>query len=215
MPPLLRELDWTGSDVDHFTCPRCAAHDRERHLFMYLNATGLLAELSGKCVVHFAPEQQLSLRIAASRPAQYLRCDLHPRTPEIQQVNILSTGFDSESIDVVIANHVLEHVADDRMALTEIRRTLKVGGYAILQTPYAKRLHFTWEDPGITQGSMRLQAYGQPDHVRLYGSDIFDRFASAGLESRVHRHQDILADLNPVRLGVNEEEPFFLFQRAR
>src|SRR4051794_26119306 len=36
VPKLLVALDVVGSDVDHFECPRCGAHDRERHLLLYL-----------------------------------------------------------------------------------------------------------------------------------------------------------------------------------
>jgi hypothetical protein len=38
-PPLMRALDGVGSDVDHFECPRCGAHDRERHLLLYMRAS--------------------------------------------------------------------------------------------------------------------------------------------------------------------------------
>ena len=41
VPPLIRALDGIGSDVDHFECPRCGAHDRERHLLLYMRAAGL------------------------------------------------------------------------------------------------------------------------------------------------------------------------------
>ena len=98
-------------------------------------------------------------------------------------MDILDMPLESESFDFVIANHVLEHVSDDLKALTEIRRVLRVGGYAILQTPYSSKLHHTWQDPGIADDAARLQAYGQEDHVRLFGRDIFARITSAGLAS--------------------------------
>lgn len=213
-PALDRVLDGVGSDIDNFGCPRCCAHDRERHLFMYLDASGLLSDMHGKAVAHFAPEKHLSRRIAEADPARYVRCDLYPTSPEIQRIDMLSMEFESESFDLLIANHVLEHVADDRQALSEIRRVLKVGGYAILQTPYSRKLHQTWEDAGISDDSARLQAYGQADHVRRYGRDIFDRFILAGFNSCVRQHRELLADVDPVKFGVNREEPFFLFQRS-
>ena len=42
--------------------------------------------------------------------------------------------LDAESFDLVIANHMLYHVADIRTALREIRRVLKVGGRLIAST---------------------------------------------------------------------------------
>ena len=50
MSPLMRAVATVGSDVEHFECPRCGAHDRERHLLMYLRASGVLDDLHGKTV---------------------------------------------------------------------------------------------------------------------------------------------------------------------
>lgn len=59
VPELMRELEIIGSDIDHFECPHCGAHDRERHLLLYLKASGVLAEIGGRAVLHFAPEKRL------------------------------------------------------------------------------------------------------------------------------------------------------------
>ena len=50
--------------------------------------------------------------------------------------------------------------------------------------------------------------------MRLYGSDIFARFESAGLASRVRTHAELLAQHDAYYNGVNPREPFFLFQKA-
>lgn len=211
VPPLMRALDGVGSDVDHFECPRCGAHDRERHLLLYMRAEGMFERMRGKRVLHFAPERRLWPRIAAAAPAEYVRCDLFPATPDVAKVDIESMPFPDANFDLVIANHVLEHVGDEREALREVARVLAPGGLAILQTPYSAMLHATWEDPGIDTAAARLQAYGQEDHVRLFGRDIFDRIASAGFESRVRQHAELLGDVDPATAGVNPAEPFFLF----
>ena len=212
-PMFMRAMDVVGSDVDNFGCPRCSGHDRERHLLLYLRAAGLFDRITGGDVLHFAPERRLSEFIRAAAPARYIRCDLHPGADDVVRVDLLAVPYPDASFDIVIANHVLEHVADDRKALSEIRRVLKIGGHAILQTPYSSRLHHTWEDPGIDDDSARLQAHGQEDHVRLYGLDIFERIAACGLQSRVRQHDELLADVDARRLGVNPREPFMLFQR--
>lgn len=211
---LMRALDCIGSDVDHFECPRCGAHDRERHLLLYLGASGLLDRIAGKAIVHFAPEKRLSRRIHDARPARYVRCDLHPPSPDVERVDIEAMPFASDSIDIVIANHVLEHVGDVDKALAEIRRVLKPGGHAILQTPYSAMLERTWCDSGITTDAARLQAYGQEDHVRLFGRDVFGLVESHGMESRVASHAELLPQCDPAVHGVNPREPFFLFQRT-
>jgi len=210
----MRVLDMVGSDVDHFECPWCGAHDRERHLFMYMHTIGLFDSLPSMTVLHFAPERHLSRIITLAKPMHYVKCDLYPSMPDIEQIDMLAIPYPAEKFDLIIANHVLEHVADDLCALKEIRRVLKPNGYAILQTPYSTKLQHTWSDPGIDSDIIRLQAYGQEDHVRLFGRDIFERFTSAGLESCVGTHQQLLREYNPEKYGINEKEPFFLFKRT-
>lgn len=212
--PLSRVLGVIGSDVTNFACPRCWAHDRERHLLLYLRASRLLDEIAGKTVLHFAPERRLQTVIERANPATYIKADLFPSSVRVRRVDMLAMPFDDRSFDFLIANHVLEHVADDRRALAEIHRVLRIGGYAILQTPYSPRLSRTWQDDGIDTDDARLVAFGQSDHVRLYGRDIFERFASAGLRSLVTRHEELLPDIDAVRFGINAREPFFLFRRT-
>lgn len=210
---LMSALGMIGSDVANFECPRCGAHDRERHLLMYLEKTDMLMGMRGKAVLHFAPEKRLALRIIDVAPARYAPCDLYPSSPDVQRVDMLQMQFADQSFDLVIANHVLEHVDDDVRALKEIRRVLKPGGYAILQTPYSAKLHYTWQDPGIDTDVARLQAYGQADHVRLFGRDIFDRIAAVGFERHVQQHHELLGEVDPLATGVNPAEPLFLFRK--
>lgn len=211
--PLMYSLDVVGSDVDHHECPRCGAHDRERHLLLYMQASGLMAKLAGLRILHFAPEKRLGRLIATQSPALYQQCDLYPTKADVRKVDIQDMPFADGSFDVVLANHVLEHVDDDRQAVAEIHRVLARGGRAILQTPYSRVLQQTWSDPGIVSEGARLQAYGQEDHVRLFGSDIFDRIARSGLVPDISTHDVLLPDVNGRTAGVNADEPFFLFRK--
>lgn len=210
---LMQAVGGVGSDLENFECPWCGCNDRERHLFLYMTAVGLLPSMSGMSVLHFAPEKRLSPRILEARPDRYTKCDLFPRTADVTRVDILEMPFEDCSFDLVIANHVMEHVGDDLVALREVYRVLKAGGYAILQTPFSSKLHRTWSDPGIDTDKARLHAHGQEDHVRLYGRDIFQRFESVGFDPRVKEHRELLKEIEVRKFGVNEEEPFFLFQK--
>src|SRR5690606_10210311 len=147
----------------NFSCPVCRAHDRERHLFMYLQSLNIFEQFRDASILHFAPDRQLSKILLACQPPQYLRADLFPMQSDIQEIDIARMPFESNVFDFLIANHVLEHVQNLPDALSEIRRVLKVGGFAILQTPYSNRLRSTWEDAGIDDEATRLQAYGQED----------------------------------------------------
>ena len=78
-------------------------------------------------------------------------------------------------------SHVLEHILDDRVAMKELFRALKPGGWAILQVPVNAKV--TYEDPSIVEHRERV--FGQHDHVRVYGLDYYDRLRESGFV--VHR----------------------------
>lgn len=207
-------IELTGSDLDNFECPWCGATDRERHLAMYMNALGLLDSLANKEILHFAPEPRIARLIADRAPARHVQADLHPTRPDIQRIDMMQIPYPDATFDIVVANHVLEHVADYQASLRELSRVLKVGGMAILQTPFSAKLDTTWSDDGIDDSLARLHAYGQEDHARLFGKDIFEQFAIAGLTSRVQGHDELLPGVDAQAFGVNRAEPFFLFERT-
>lgn len=211
--PLMRELNVIGSDVDHFECPKCGSHDRERHLRLYFERTELFKKIKGARVLHFAPEKFFSQLIQQAEPLEYTKADLYPTSEDIQKIDIQNLPFDSGSFDFVIANHVLEHVENDEMALNEIFRVLSPGGNAILQTPFSTSLQQKLEDPGISSELAKLHAYGQEDHCRLYGKNWEKHFEMTGLSSNVKEHAEALSDIDPIVNGVNAAEPFMWFMR--
>jgi SAM-dependent methyltransferase len=213
VPPLIKVLDVIGSDVENFSCPRCGAHDRERHLLMYFDHAGMWKRIEGANVLHFAPERILAARISNARPARYVKADLFPAAAGVTREDITRLSFGDCTFGVVIANHILEHVADDGAAMKEIFRVLEPGGLAVLQTPYSDKLTRTFEDEGIRDEEARLQAFGQEDHVRLYGRDLFSRLRSAGFVSKVLDHDAALKDYGESLYGVNRREPFMCMER--
>ncbi len=212
-PPLMRALGVVGSDLDWYMCPACFSNDRERHLVYYFRRLGLFEQIGGKAIMHFAPEPKFRELLAQAGPSRHVLADLWPAAPGVEKIDMLNIGYPDGSFDFVIANHVLEHVSDDLRALSELRRISRPGGIAILQTPYSAVLEKTICDPGVDTAAARLQLYGQEDHVRLYGRDIFSRFAAAGFVDRVAWHDDVLEEVDPGRYGVNRHEPLFLFER--
>jgi SAM-dependent methyltransferase len=215
LPPLTRALGVIGSDVDHFECPHCGSSDRDRHLVLYFDATGLAERICGARILHFAPEKHVVALIAARQPFRYVLADRYPAHAGIAQLDLTQIAAADQSFDLVIANHVLEHVSDARKALREIHRVLANGGFAILQTPFASSLTRTFEDLGIQSKVARRHAYGQDDHVRMFGRDIEAVFASEGLVSRVKPHRILLPKIDAARYGVNAAEPFLLFQKPQ
>ena len=90
---------------------------------------------------------------------------------------------------------------------------LRPGGLAVLQTPYSDTLTHTFEDESIRDDDGRLQEFGQEDHVRLYGRDLFSRLEGAGFVSKVLEHDAVLKDYGESLYGVNRREPFICMER--
>jgi SAM-dependent methyltransferase len=209
--PYLHNVKWVGSDLNNFWCPFCRCHDRERHLVLFFGKLGIWEKMAGAAVLHLAPEKYLARRIEASRPARYVRGDLVPSREGVQQIDVTDIPYGEASFDWVICNHVLEHVPDDMRALREIWRVLKPGGRAVLQTPFASGMEKSLEDAAeIDTDAKRREFYGQEDHVRLYGRDLFERIRSAGFELELKRHGECLPEVDAARHGVNRDEPLFL-----
>ena len=89
-------------------------------------------------------------------------------------------SFKNDTFDLIICNHVLEHITDDRTAMSEIYRVLKKGGLGILQVPIDKDLEKTYEDKTLVSKKQRAKHFGQYDHVRIYGRDYKDRLENNG-----------------------------------
>lgn len=207
-------LSVVGSDADNYECPWCGCNDRERHLLLFIKALQLESRFESTRIAHFAPEKSIRTFIQTQLPDTYIAIDLTAERPVDMQTNLESIAIASETMDVVIANHILEHIYDLNAGLRELNRILKRGGLAILQTPYSERLHETFCDPGIISDRARLHAYGQEDHVRLFGRDIISVICASGFKSRVASHQDLLADIDPSIWGVNAREPLMLFEKC-
>jgi len=206
----IKQAEVIGSDLDNFGCPVCGSTDRERHLKQYLEKIGILKN-KGMRILHFAPEFKFVNFIKNLNPEIHVFADLHPTNPSVKSIDICDIPYGDETFDLIIANHILEHVADCRLALSEINRVLKKDGFAIIQTPYSSKFQKTFEDPGINSAVDRSYYYGQEDHVRLFGNEIFDLY-SEYLVSSVFRHEDVF-DLNFNEFSVNFKEPLFLFRK--
>lgn len=206
----MQSLNTIGSDIKNFGCPHCGSTDRERHLKLYCSALKILKKNAR--ILHFAPEWNFASYLAQFDPEVHIFADLHSKDLRFENINIEKIPYSDNSFDFVIANHIMEHVENPDAALAEINRVLKVDGIAILQTPYSGKLQKTLEDSGINTDELRLEFYGQEDHVRLFGQDIFDKF-SAHLAPAVVSHQSLFDISVSEAFGVNAQEPFFLYKK--
>lgn len=169
--PVFQEKQIIGGGLrSDAKCFVCGSLDRERLIYLYLkHFTDVLTRPTK--MLHIAPEVGLQNKLRKHRNIDYLSGDLCSVHADIK-LDITDMPFENGTFDYVIANHVLEHVHDDHLAMSEIRRILKPGsGKAILQVPISLALDSTYEDATKTSEQERLEAFGQEDHVRLYGTN--------------------------------------------
>jgi SAM-dependent methyltransferase len=166
-------------------CPECLSLDRERLVYLYLERAGLLS-VSGCRILHIAPERCLGKRLRLDSRLRYVAGDLDRNSGRVTlELDLQYLPFQNDSFNLVVCNHVLEHIPDDRRALAEITRVLDRSGAAILQTPVSAALESTYEDWSMTTGDQRKAAFGQSDHVRIYGADYAARLEQSGLRVQV------------------------------
>jgi SAM-dependent methyltransferase len=163
-------------------CPNCLSLERHRLLWLYLRErTEFFHEK--KAVLHIAPEGCFIPRFEDIHQEQYVTADIESPLAKVK-MDIHKMPFKDNSFDVVLCNHVLEHVADDIAAMKQIARVLKPGGFAILQVPFFHPIpEKTVSDPAITDRKTREKLFGQDDHVRKYGKDYPQRIALAGMKA--------------------------------
>ena len=161
-------------------CPNCLSLERHRLIWMYLKEkTNFFNQKLS--VLHIAPEACFINRFEKQHGGGYITADIESPLAKVK-MDIHQIPFDASTFDVVLCNHVLEHVRDDIQAMREISRVLKPGGFSILQVPFFNPVpDKTFEDASITDPREREKAFGQDDHVRKFGKDYPTRLQRAGL----------------------------------
>lgn len=170
-------------------CINCGSLERHRLMWLYLNEkTELLTGKRSLRLLHFAPQRMFYDRFCNHPMIDYVPCDLFPEIYksdgecEIVKVDITDIPFDNESFDVILCSHVLEHIPDDLEAMNELKRVMHKDGWGIFQVPLSYNRSKTYEDFSITSDREREKAFGQYDHVRIYGRDYIERLESVGLK---------------------------------
>lgn len=164
---------------DDVLCPSCLSLERHRLLWLYLTRETDLLQRPVR-ILHIAPEVCLMKRLRRCA-ADYTTADLESPLAELH-FDVQQIPLPDNSYDVLICNHLLEHVADDRRALEEFHRILRPGGWGVLLSPVDPTRATTFEDDTITDPAERTRIFGQYDHRRIYGRDYGDRLRAAGFE---------------------------------
>ena len=193
-----------GKQRENALSPGTLSLERHRQMWLYLkNETDFFT--ANLKVLHIAPEQEFLRRFKKMNNLSYTSADLFSPIVDVK-ADVLDLPFENESFDVIICNHVLEHIVDDRKAMSELYRVMKTGGWGIFQVPMKNSLEKTYEDFSITDPKERQKHFGQYDHVRWYGMDYFNRLKKAGFETDINYYSQKFSEEDIKKYGLNKNE---------
>jgi len=184
-------FDGVRQDV---VCPVCSSLPRHRILAKWCEANK--DKLVSSKILYFAPERGMTTWLKANK-IRYTTADLFAWDVDLK-LDIQATGLPDGAYDVVICNHVLEHVGSYMTALKEIRRILSPDGMLICSFPVSLDIDTVDEDPDAVSEEQRLRRYGQSDHVRLFGRKSDELIKSAGYDVSVIKGEDYPKNIAPV-----------------
>ena len=191
-------------------CPGTLSLERHRLLWLYLEreTTFLKQELK---VLHVAPEQVFYRKFKLFKHWNYTTTDLYSPLADVI-ADISNLPFREDQYDLILCNHVLEHIPDDLKAMAELYRVLKKGGTLIAQVPLDENLKKTFEDKSIIDPKARAKVFGQYDHVRIYGQDYFTRLESVGFSPNIVQPQNSLTkeEIKKFALSLAEVIPVMI-----
>jgi len=179
--PIFKEQHIIGAGYRlNIRCPFCNSSTRERSIYLYLKEK-INYSSDFLRVLHVAPEKNLQKFFKSKKNINHISVDINSELAD-KKMDICNILFDDNIFDLIICSHVLEHVPDDKKAMSELYRVLKPKGFAILQVPIAIDSKKTLENPEENDPDERIRLFGQDDHVRLYGRDYIDRLESCGFK---------------------------------
>lgn len=169
-------------------CPWCNSLERHRLCWLYLKRHLNITEAKDLSLLHFAPEKGIEKNLRKVGFANYQTADISIPHADLK-FDIIDIPLADETYDLIICSHILEHIEDDRKAMSELYRILKPGGKLLVMVPMDGDT--TQEDLSITDPAERKRLYGTDLHVRMYGRDIVDRLNSVGFSTTTVTREDI------------------------
>ena len=164
-----------GYALPNAACPQCDSHSRHRALFLWLRDEYRIGEKRGVALV-FAPEKALAPLWKAAMNLRAYRVEVEPGRGVDVLGDLMQLPFASSVADLVWCHHVLEQVADDRIALTELHRVLRSSSGELIVSVGSGKQETTLEF-GFANKALS-------GNRRAFGTDFAERLAEAGFKVR-------------------------------
>ncbi len=147
--------DFVLVENGNLVCPVCGSLPRTRRLWKLLNEKYLKPEIK---ILDFSPSRAIYRKLKKNKNIHYFPTDFENEFLADYRFDITNIDSESESFDLIICYHILEHIDSDQQAMNELFRVLKTDGTCLIQK------HF-----------------GQDDHVRIYSiNGLKERLEKSG-----------------------------------
>jgi len=193
--------------------PHSMSLERHRLLWLFLKQKTDFFTKQAR-MLHIAPEYCFISLFRRQKNIDYITGDLISPWADVK-MDVQAIPFPDNSFDVIMCNHVLEHVTDDKKSMSEFFRVMKPGGWGIFEVPVDYNNAKTLEDPAINTPELREKHYWQDDHVRLYGLDYADKLRAVGFDVT---EDQLLQELTPAlrqRYALPPQEIVYLCKKPQ
>lgn len=194
-------------------CPHCGAKPRNRAVHWYLREVVSPGLTDGAEVLEVGSSRVAARCLCTGASVAGARCtiidcralDFHSRIGPphcFMRMDVTSMEFADGSFDVILCNHVLPYVRDDRKALAEIFRCLKADGLAMLDSSHEGAKTQTVAEYRRHHPQLGDDYFAENGDQWVYGDDYFARIEDAGFEVRVDRLFETRTDAFKRRHGL-------------
>jgi len=209
----LRIEDGETCNYQGYSCPHCGASDRDRLYALYLKKRLGREPLDHFRMLDIAPAEALSQHIRRQYRLHYRTADLYmPGVDDRVDITRMHCYPDAY-FDAFICSHVLEHISDDKAAMSELFRILKPGGWGIAMVPLSLRIRELREDSTKTTEAERWKYFGQYDHVRLYTRESFlERLRATGFKTSKFE-SDFFGEQTFTHCGIARQSVLYVVEK--
>lgn len=213
---VLEEQNVIGSGIrTNCLCPRCHSLDRERLVYLYLLQKTDVFNKKIK-LLHIAPRESLKNIFKKAKNISYYQGDKYEvgyhYPKDVIELDITKLNFEDNYFDVIICNHVLEHIPNDYQAINELYRVMKPGSFGIIQVPLSLKLEKTFEVKTKNENERR-KLFGQSDHYRIYAKDFKTRLENANFEVNLYNPSDLEWNIDTELYGLNKLEDLIVVNK--
>ena len=202
---------WHGKKFPNNKCPKCNSLPRTRLIPFSINYFEVSKrEISLLHVAVNAPEYKY---ITTNFDfIKYDRLDILKKKFVNLVQDLTKTDIPDNQYDFILIWHVLEHIPNDIVAISEMFRMLKPNGKLLVSVPiYPINNPKTYEDIAIERSDFE-RIHGHDDHCRSCGLDYYERFEKVGFKTSTLHVKDLEKEIIN-KFGLSNNHTVWLFEK--